>query len=96
MVFVPANAVAPVCVVAEQLDDLAASRRLAVQPARLDPVSHVRAAGCLCWHRDLIERCGCDPGIGVGRSATCGDLVSRLVPLPGTVVTGWGADQDGQ
>jgi hypothetical protein len=67
VLLVPANAVVLVCVAAEKLDDLAASRRLAVQPARLDPVSYMCAACRLCWHRDLIEPFGCDAGIGVGR-----------------------------
>ncbi|HSO99206.1 MAG TPA: hypothetical protein VLP43_09670 [Solirubrobacteraceae bacterium] len=67
MLLVPADAVVLVFAVAEQLDDLAASGRLAVQTARLDPVSYARAAGRLCWHHYLIEPCGCDARIGVGR-----------------------------
>ena len=67
MLLIPANAVVLVCAVAEQLDDLATSRRLAVQPARLDPVSYMCAACRLCWHHDLIEPFQCDARIGVGR-----------------------------
>jgi hypothetical protein len=67
VLLVPVHTVVLVFAVAEQLDDLAASRWLAVHPARLDPVAYMCAACCLCWHRDLIEPCVCDPGIGVAR-----------------------------
>ena len=67
VLLVPADAVVLVFAVAEQLDDLAASGRLAVQPTGLDRVSYMCAACRLCWHRDLIEPFGCDARIGVGR-----------------------------
>jgi hypothetical protein len=67
VLLVPANAVVLVCVVAEQLYDLAAPRRAAVQLARLDPVAYMCAACRLCCQGDLIEPCACDAGIGVGR-----------------------------
>jgi hypothetical protein len=44
VLLVPANAVVLVFVVAEQLDDLAVSRWLAMQPVRLDPVAYM----CRC------------------------------------------------
>ena len=65
MLLVPANAVVLVCVVAEQLDDLAASRRLAVQPARLDPVAYMCALVVFGVMVSLIQPFGCDARIGV-------------------------------
>ena len=41
VLLVPANAIVLVRVVAEQLDDLATSRRLAVQPACLDQIAYM-------------------------------------------------------
>lgn len=66
VLLVPANAVVLVCVVAEQLDDLAAARWLAVQPARLDPIAYM-CRSCLWFHGELIQPFGRDDRIGVSR-----------------------------
>jgi hypothetical protein len=67
VLLVPVHAVVLVLIAAEQLDDLSASRRLAVHTTRLDPVADVCAAWCLRCHGDSIQPFGCDAGIGVGR-----------------------------
>jgi hypothetical protein len=47
VLLVPADAIVPVPVAAEQFDDLSASRPVSGQPAGLDPISYVCASGCL-------------------------------------------------
>ena len=64
LLLVPVHTVVLVFVVAEQLDDLAASRWLAVHPARLDPVAYMCRC-CLWCHGEFIQPFGCDAGIGV-------------------------------
>lgn len=86
MLLVPANAVVLVCVVAEQFDDLATSRRLTVQPARLDAVANM--CRCFLWcHGESFNRPPAMPASGPAE-AMCGDLLSRLVPRPGIALTG--------
>lgn len=41
MLLIPAHAVALMLVLADQLDDLTAPRRLSVEAARLDPIAYV-------------------------------------------------------
>ena len=93
MLLVPANAVVLVCVVAEQFDDLVTSRRLTVQPARLDAVANM--CRCFLWcHGESFNRPPAMPASGPAE-AMCGDLLSRLVPRPGTVAYWTGSSSTG-
>lgn len=63
VLLVPANAVVLVCVMTKQFDDLATSRRLTVQPARLDAVTNM--CRCFLWcHGERIQPPACDARIG--------------------------------
>jgi hypothetical protein len=66
VLLVPADAVMLVFAIAEQFDDLSAAARLAVEPARLDPVAYALLVVFAVIVISL-NRAAADSGIGVGR-----------------------------